>query len=199
MTIRALEIKSGIMIDDTENLLTRLKSGDNAAFRLVFERYHPAILRFLYGMTGERDLADELAQETFMGAYKNIHLLRDEAKLLTWLFGIAKNVAYNALRTRRMTITTIEIDEQTLQVFQESTPDRELLNNELNRIIHDALIKLDNDKRLVFTLKVLQQMSYSEISEITGFSISKIKTDLHRARTEMRRLIHPYLEKSDEM
>src|ERR1041384_5719253 len=72
-------------------------------------------------------------------------------------------------------------------------PDRELLDKELNGVIRDALGALDEDKRLVFTLKIFQQRSYEEISEITGSSIPKLKTDLHRARAEMRRRIQPYL------
>ena len=74
-----------------------------------------------------------------------------------------------------------------------------MLNAELRSVIHTALGKLDEDKRLVFTLKVLQQQSYAEIAAATGFSIPKLKTDLHRAKDEMRRLIRPYLETSDEM
>jgi len=58
---------------------------------------------------------------------------------------------------------------------------------------------LDEDKRLVFTLKVFQQCSYEEIAEITGFSIAKLKTDLHRARSEMRRRIHAYVGVSYEV
>src|SRR5215210_3811793 len=60
-------------------------------------------------------------------------------------------------------------------------------------VIQAALMKLDEDKRTVFTLKVLQQRSYEEIAEITGFSVGKLKTDLHRARAEMRKRIGPYL------
>jgi RNA polymerase sigma-70 factor (ECF subfamily) len=72
-------------------------------------------------------------------------------------------------------------------------PDDQLLNKELNRVIQSALGELDEDKRLVFTLKVFHQRSYEEIAEITGFSIPKLKTDLHRARAEMRRRISPYM------
>ena len=72
-------------------------------------------------------------------------------------------------------------------------PDRELLDKELNNVIAAALAALDDDKRMVFTLKIFQQRSYEEIAEITGFSIAKLKTDLHRARAEMKRRISPYL------
>ncbi len=72
-------------------------------------------------------------------------------------------------------------------------PVKQLLNKELNEVIQNSLALLDEDKRLVFTLKVFQQCSYEEIAEITGFSIPKLKTDLHRARTEMRRRVGSYV------
>jgi RNA polymerase sigma-70 factor (ECF subfamily) len=72
-------------------------------------------------------------------------------------------------------------------------PVDQFLNKELNGVIERALAALDENKRLVFTLKVFQQRTYEEIAEITGFSIPKLKTDLHRARSEMRRRIGPYV------
>jgi RNA polymerase sigma-70 factor (ECF subfamily) len=63
----------------------------------------------------------------------------------------------------------------------------------LNGVVRRALGALDEDKRTVFALKVFQQRSYEEIVEITGFSLPKVKTDLHRARAEMRKRIRPYL------
>jgi RNA polymerase sigma-70 factor (ECF subfamily) len=76
-------------------------------------------------------------------------------------------------------------------------PEDSLLNRELNRVVNKALDQLGYDKRTVFTLKVLQLRSYEEIAVITGSSIPKLKTDLHRAKQEMRRMIRPYLEASD--
>lgn len=188
-------------MDESESLIARVRSGDAAAFRSIFECHHRLVLRFLYGMVGEHGLAEELTQETFMRAYRNIHSLRDEAMLSTWLCGIAKNAASNALRSRRREANTVEIDgENTAELRSDKLqPDAQLLNTELNGVIREALSKLGEDKRLVFTLKVLQQKSYEEIALITNASIPKLKTDLHRAKAEMRRMIRPYMEASDEM
>ena len=192
---------AGTLMDSSEDLLARARRGDDEAFRLIFEQNHRFVMRFLYGMVGERALAEELTQETFMRAYRNLSTLRSEAKLSTWLCGIAKNVAYNCLRSRRREIYTPGTDEQAGEQRDDEKllPDRRLLNTELRRVIHGALARLDDDKRLVFTLKVLQQQSYEEIAAVTGYSIPKLKTDLHRAKAEMRRMIGPYLETSDEL
>jgi RNA polymerase sigma-70 factor (ECF subfamily) len=68
-----------------------------------------------------------------------------------------------------------------------------MLDSELTETIYRALTRLDDDKRIVFSLKIFHEKSYEEISSITGHSIGKLKTDLHRARAEMRKMIAPYL------
>ena len=187
--------RAGALMNSSEELISRARSGDDEAFRLIFGRYGRPIISFIYDMVGRRDLAEELTQETFVRAYKNLKALRDDTKLSTWLFGIAKNVARESLRYKHRETDRIGFDDDRVLELSDGKqpPDRQLLDKELNGVIQDALRALDEDKRLVFTLKIFQQRSYEEIAEITGFSIPKLKTDLHRARTEMRRRIRPYL------
>ena len=190
-----------IPTNSSEDLISRVRGGDEEAFRLVFERYARSVFRFIYGMVGATDLASELMQETFVRVYDNRNKLREDSKLGSWIFGIARNVVLNALRSRRVAAdklasgTYVEIEAS----GRGASPDDRLLDKELNRVIGDALTALTEDKRVVFTLKVLQQKSYEEISEITGHSIAKLKTDLHRAKAEMRTRIRPYVENSHEL
>jgi RNA polymerase sigma-70 factor (ECF subfamily) len=192
---------AGALMNGTEELIARACRGEDDAFRVIFQRHVRPIISFIYDIVGQRDLAEELTQETFVRAYKSLKALRDETKLSTWLFGIAKNVAREALRSRGKEEHKVDIDhEQVIELSDPKLPpDGQLLNKELSRVIHDALAMLDVDKRLVFTLKVFQHQSYQEIAKITGFSIPKLKTDLHRAKAEMRRRIRPYLEIYNEV
>lgn len=201
MTAATLSLFAETLMDNSEDLIRRVQSGEIAAFRQIYEQHHRFVLRFLYGMVGEIGLAEELTQETFFRAFTSIKTMRNEAKLSTWLGGIAKNVAGNSLRSRRRDAHHAEIDSPTFKELSGSqrSPDDQLLDVELQSVIRDALRKLSEDKRLVFVLKVLQQKSYVEIAEITGSSIPKLKSDLHRAKAEMRNLIRPYLEESDEL
>ncbi len=194
-------VVSGTLMNSAEELIVRARSGDDDAFRLIFERYARPIISFIYDMLGDSALAEELMQETFVRAYKNLGALREETKLSTWLFGIARNVARESLRARRQSALKVELDDPLVTELRDGNPapDDHLINRELQALIRDALGKLDEDKRLVFALKVFQQQSYEEIALITGFSMAKLKTDLHRARAEMRRQLRPYLEVSDEM
>jgi RNA polymerase sigma-70 factor (ECF subfamily) len=184
------------LMESCDDLIARVQSGDREAFGLIFEHHSRFIYKFIYAMLGDQSLAEELTQETFLGAYKGIHGLRGEAQLKTWLCGIAKNVVYKSFRSNRKEGMKSGDEIESLDVVDKKNlpPDHEFLSKELNQKISSALAKLDEDKRLVFTLKELQNLSYQEISEITGFTIPKLKTDLHRAKNEMRTALAPYLE-----
>src|SRR5919205_644043 len=154
---------AGALMNSTEELVARVRAGDEEAFRLIFDRYSRPVLSFIFDMVGDR--------------------------------AIAKNCAREQLRSRRRDAGNVEIDAEPAFELRDhgQTPSGALLDKELSGVIQKALQKLDEDKRTVFTLKVLQQRSYEEIAEITGFSVGKLKTDLHRARAEMRKRIGPYL------
>jgi len=186
---------AGSLMNSSADLVARASSGDQEAFRLIFERYSRPVISFVYDLVGDRDLAEELTQETFVRAFRGLGTLRQETKLSTWIFGIARNVARESLRARVRANRHVDLDDKSVLDLSDHNPVpvKQLLSKELNELIQFALAALDDDKRLVFTLKVFQQCSYEEIADITGFSIPKLKTDLHRARSEMRRRIGPYV------
>src|SRR2546427_11514089 len=189
------EAFAGALMNSSADLIAHARQGDHEAFRLIFERYSRPVISFIYDMVGDRALAEELTQETFVRAYRNMGTMRADTKLSTWLFGIAKNVARESLRTSVRDKTHVDLEDKSVLDLSgsEIAPVDQFLNKELSAVIERALAALDENKRLVFTLKVFQQRTYEEIAEITGFSIPKLKTDLHRARSEMRRRIRPYL------
>jgi len=185
---------AGVLMNSSADLIAGACEGDPEAFRLIFERYSRPVISFIYDMVSNRELAEELTQETFVRAYRNLRTMREETKLSTWLFGIARNVAREALRARVRDNHHVDLEDELVRGLSDTEPEpvERLLGKELNEVIQRSLAALDEDKRLVFTLKVFQQCSYEEIAKITGFSIPKLKTDLHRARAEMRRRIRPY-------
>jgi RNA polymerase sigma-70 factor (ECF subfamily) len=185
---------AGTLMNSSADLVTRVCAGDAEAFRLIFERYSRPVISFIFDMVNDRSLAEELTQETFVRAYRAMRTMRRETKLSTWLFGIARNVARESLRARARAVSHIELTDKSVMDLSDNkpVPVDGVLSKELNDVIRRSLSALDEDKRLVFTLKVLHQCSYEEIAEITGFSLAKLKTDLHRARAEMRRRIGAY-------
>ena len=176
-------------------IIAQARHGDEDAFHAIFRRYGRPVLSFLYNHVNDRALAEELTQETFVRAYRNLNYLKDDARLSTWLFGIARNVAREASRQTIKAKRNIALDEPEAMNLRMlgATPDGAILDRELNETIKQALAGLDEDKRMVFSLKIFQEKSYEEISTITGHSIGKLKTDLHRARAEIRKRLEPYL------
>lgn len=185
-------------LENSKSLVELAKLGDEEAFRLIFERHHRIVLKFIYGMVGNLSLAEELMQETFLSVHRSLDSFDEERKLTPWLCGIAKNIACNWLRSNRKESFKVTLDEQESFEIKDTVnqaPDDVLLGGELNDKIRAALQSLDEDKRMVFTLKILRQLSYEDISQITGSSVPKLKTDLHRAKAAMRKLLGNYLEK----
>jgi len=183
-------------------LIARARRGDGESFRLLFERYTRPVIRFIFYMVGRRALAEELAQETFLRVYRNLGALRDETKLSTWLFGIARNVAREELRARgREPRPGVELDDPAARSLPDGAPSptSRLYGKELSAAVGAALNALEEDKRTVFVLKFYHGRSYEEIAAVTGFSHAKVRNDLHRARAEMRRRLKPFVGGDDEL
>jgi RNA polymerase sigma-70 factor (ECF subfamily) len=175
--------------------MARVRSGDPEAFQAVFSRYSKPILSFIYNMLGDSNRAEEATQETFIRAYRRLDTVQESTQLSTWLFGIARNVVREAIREKYRDVAKVSLDEDVSRNLTDnkSGPDDCLIAGELQRTIYKALSGLSEDCRTVFVLKVFQNMRYGEISKITGSSIGKLKTDLHRARLEIRAKLQPYL------
>ena len=182
--------------NSSDEIIAKAQSGDKEAFGQIFEQHHRFIYKFIYAMLGTHELAEELTQETFLGAYRGIVNLRGDAALKTWLCGIAKNLVYKSFRAncKNGEKNGEKIETLDLSVNQNEHPDALVLNKELNQVITSALGKLNEDKRLIFVLKEMQNLSYKEISDITGNAIPKLKTDLFRAKADMRSMLRVYME-----
>lgn len=183
------------VVDTKIELVRRAQQGDQRAFGQLFHRYNLPVLSFLYGMVGERELAEDLMQETFSRAFTRLGGLRDEAKFSTWLFGIAKNVAREGHRQQASDQNRMALDDPHLgELFDPSaSPERDVMKQQLCQAISRGFAALDEERRTALALRVLAEKSYQEIAEITGWSLAKVKTEIHRARLEMREMIQPYL------
>lgn len=200
MAVDKLNTYADVLVGDAEargEWAESARDSDAAAFRAIFDRHADHVFNFIYRMVGRRDVAEELTQETFLRAHRNLPGLRlwHDVKLSTWLFGIAKNVSRESLRSLSRDRREVEFGDRSVRQVcdKDPRPDELVLGRELDLAIRDALQMLDADKRMVFTLRIIQQLSYEEIVEITGFSLPKVKADIFRARGEMQRLLRPYI------
>ncbi|HXD47483.1 MAG TPA: sigma-70 family RNA polymerase sigma factor [Gemmatimonadaceae bacterium] len=176
------------------------QQGRDAAFRELIRRYERPVFSLIYRMVRDRELAEDLAQDTFIKVLNHIDRYRPEFKLSSWLFKIANNVAIDHLRRRQL--DTISIDgsphAQTSDAVaatsldlpdeQESALD-ELASRELGTAIERAIGRLRPEYRSCIMLRHVEGRSYEEIAATLDLPLGTVKTYIHRARHELRRAL----------
>jgi len=166
-------------------LIEKAKQGSHSAITELLSKEQNFILNFMYQLTGNRAEAEDLTQEALIMAYRKIHTFLYKARFRTWLSKIALNLFRQEYRQKRKHDSLI-LEKITIP-GEDGNPERTFIKSELQWcIIHNLQQHLPEKYREVLVLRDLQNFSYKEISETLGWSISKTKTRLHRARQLFR-------------
>jgi len=165
-----------------------------AAYEILVKRYKDPLMNFVYRFVGDRDACTDIVQETMIKFYLNKDSYKSFAKFSTWIYTIAGNLAKNELkRRRRRNILSINNndDEKSLQIEDKSflAPDKATDGEIKNVIIQRALLKVKPVYREVVILRDIQDLSYEEISEITGLAIGTVKSRINRGRAHLQKLL----------
>jgi RNA polymerase sigma-70 factor (ECF subfamily) len=191
--------------DPDVRLMLAVRDGDAQAFQELVERYQGRLVTVLEHLVGNRDLAEDLAQEVFLRVYRARRTYQPGAKFSTWLFTIANNLASTALRTkfRRREVSLAGRDsgassagrmESLVQAPSGQMPARQLDKAEMQQIVQIALESLNERQRMAVLLNKFEGMSYSDIAESMQLTSKAIKSLLSRARLNLREVLEPYLE-----
>jgi RNA polymerase sigma-70 factor, ECF subfamily len=181
-------------IDLDRALLDRARRGDGRAFRTIFERHGGAIRRFLGDLLRDTGAADEATQETFVRAHRSLERIADTAKLRPFLFGVARNVAHERMRASKREVPLDDDDGGALpQLGSAPSPEALLMQAEADRVLAAALAELPAERRAAVLLRIDHDLGYPEIAEAMGWSLQKVKNEIHRARLKMRAGILSYL------
>lgn len=167
------------------SLVEKAKNGDDKALNELLFKEQKFILNLMYQLTGDRAEADDLTQEALIKAYQKIKSFRYEAKFRTWLSKIAINIfrMKYRLEAKHNSICLEEIKTPAA----DGIPERIVIKREMQWCIsHSLKYHVPKKYRIVLVLRDLQEFSYKEISEVLGWSISKVKTRIHRARNILR-------------
>lgn len=180
-----------------EPLVVRARTGDAAAFRLLFERHSPGVRRYLGDLLRDEAAADDATQETFVRAYDRLLSLRETGRVQTWLFGIARNVFLEQWRVRkeqRRALPEGEGESEELALVDSApTPDAVLLGQEADRVLTEALSYVGEPRKSALLLRLDHGLAYEDIAEIMGWSVAKVKNEIHRARLQLRAQLARYL------
>lgn len=177
--------------------------GNLEDFRQLYEVYGRKILNYLYRMTGSKEEAEDLAQDTFILAYRKLDTLQDPDRFQSWLYRIAQNNVYQRYRGFRPQTESIDqaeedqLPELERLASQAKGPEEQVLAAELEEVIEKAINELPEKYRSVFVLSAIQKLSYAEIAEILNRSLPAVKSDIHRARVAVRDNVKEYLGVKD--
>ena len=192
--------------DPDAALMLRVKQGDTVAFTELVEKYKQPVMNVIYRTLRDATEAEDLAQNVFVQVYKSAHRYEISAKFSTWLFTIARNLCLNEIRRRSrhpaesLDATRPEEDDQPLRQFEDKknfTPPESLLQGELAQKIESALAELPENQRTAILQCRHDELSYEEISEVLGCSLSATKSLIHRGRETLKEKLKPYLKSGE--
>ena len=170
---------------DPPGLLARLRAGDPRAFEELVIGYQHRVFGVALRMLGNRAEAEEIAQEVFLRAHRAVADFRGEARLGTWLYGIASRLCLNRLASpdRRMARGDAILADVTA-----ATPDAaaELERAELDAALRTAIAELPEERRLVLVLRDVEGLSYEQIAEALAVDPGTVRSRLHRARMQLK-------------
>ncbi len=189
---------------DEQRWVARAQAGDLVAFNAIVERHQTLAYNVALRMLRDPASAEDVAQEAFFSAYRNISHYRG-GSLRSWLLAIVANGARDALRSRARRRTS-SLDEYTEGgdpagpwADPGAQPDESAERAETVRVVRDAVARLPDDQRLVVTLVDLQGLDYQEASQVTGANIGTVKSRLFRARQRLRELLRGEVELSSDI
>ena len=196
--------------DPDVRLMLQVRGGSGPAFEELVLRYQNRLLTILEHLVGNREQAEDLAQETFLRVFRARERYEPGAKFSTWLFTIANNVASNALRSRsrRKEVGVPEgnsSESGALQLDQMAKaasglqPTRNLDKLEQAEMVRHAVAALSERQRMALLLAKFEGMSYQDIADSMGLSVQAIKSLLSRARVNLKEILTPYVEQGTRL
>jgi len=197
------------LVDDRsdEQLLADYRTGDTAAFRVLIERYHDDLLRFLIRFMGSRQAAEDVFQETFLQIHQSAESFDVSRRFKPWLFTIAANKGRDIHRksARRPALgLSAEVGEQgsarfvDLMEIDVPDPSERLATEDRDRLVQQAIDQLTDAQREILLLAYFQKLSYQQVSELLEIPLGTVKSRLHAAVASFARHYKALLEQSSD-
>jgi RNA polymerase sigma-70 factor (ECF subfamily) len=175
-------------------LIHRVQSGDTEAFDELMKRYAASVYKVTYSLLRNHADADDLSQETFIRAYRAIARFDEQYQFYTWLRRIAVNLCFNYLkRGKKFRFVPLPISDGESESADIADPRPQSADSGLRRDLDQALAKLPPDQRAIFVLRVNEELSYNEISQMLNIPVGTVMSRLNRARERLRALLKEYL------
>ncbi|HLQ67336.1 MAG TPA: sigma-70 family RNA polymerase sigma factor [Candidatus Limnocylindrales bacterium] len=177
-------------------LVKRAQQDDERAFGELVTRYESKVYSLAMKMLRNPEDAEDVLQETFLRAYRGLKSFKGNSTFSTWIYRITANSALMRLRKKQLPQVSIEdSDERETPIAIADWapgPAEQLLNQEMQRVMDEAIESLPHEFRQVFILRDVEEMSNSDVAEILDLSVAAVKSRLHRARLKVRNRLAQY-------
>ena len=185
-----------------QQIVERVQRGDKDAFGLLVTKYQHKVAHLVSRyVKNSGDVAD-VTQEAFIKAYRALANFRGESAFYTWLYRIAVNSAKNYLVAQSRKAPTNDVDAEEADFYdgsdslkENSTPERVLLSDEINKLLFATVEKLPEDLRMAITLREMEGMSYEEIANVMDCPVGTVRSRIFRAREAIDNVIQPLLQR----
>jgi RNA polymerase sigma factor (sigma-70 family) len=170
--------------NDTQ-LIERILDGDKAGYALLVDRYKDLAFTIAYRILGKKEDAEEVVQDAFVKAFRNLSSFRQKAKFSTWLYSIIYNTAISRHRqkkTRWQSIDDIKVPENAVEFQADEEEDR-------HKLVETAMLQLPEEDRILLTLYYIDESSVEDLHSILGLSKANVKIKLFRARKRLQELV----------
>jgi RNA polymerase sigma-70 factor, ECF subfamily len=175
---------------EEQDLIARVCRGERAAFAVLVNAYAKPIFNLAFRMTGSRQDADDLAQETFLRAYRKLNRFDPEKKFFTWLYTIALNIIRNHLKSSpERTARKAKMDHPPANPVDTANPEGLFLAREKEQLLEICLQQLPSDLKEAIVLRFYQDLTFDEIAAITDTTVSAVKMRAYRGLERLRALV----------
>ena len=171
-------------------IVAKVLKGDRQAYALLVEEYKSPIYNLAYRMTGNSEDADDLTQETFIRAYINLWRFDPKRKFFTWLYTISINLIRNHLKKVKNDDLLNRTKNIQYNENENQSPETRIIATQESNKINLALLTLKYELRVMLIMKYQQELSFEEIAEITGKSVSAVKMRVYRGLEKLEQLIN---------
>ncbi len=178
-------------VEQDRGFVERALEGDPDGFRALVERYQRPVFSVILRLVRDRATAEDLAQESFIKAFRALATFDRNRKFSSWLFSIAHNTAIDHLRKRVVDTVPLEVDDDRqdpidiLAAAPLDNPEGAALRRDLTRCFEEALAELRPEYAEVLTLRFQEGLAYEEIAEVIGLPLGTVKTHIYRARRQL--------------
>ncbi|MBA4811424.1 MAG: RNA polymerase sigma factor [Candidatus Actinomarina sp.] len=171
-------------------LVKKSQLGEKAAFEQLVIRHQELVFSLAYKLTGNREMANDVAQESFIRAWKAIEKFRGDSTFSTWIYRITVNTAWT-LRKKAKKHNTLNIDDtyEPIVIDEKKDPELVAINSDLSSVLINALDKLPIEQRIIVELKNIEGRSHKEIADYLDISVTAAKVRLHRAHQKLRLIL----------